>query len=322
MEIQVVHMKAFNEKKSTGNPAKKKIGFWYRFIMARYVEKSIISFYRIYIDNILKHYEGINILFLFKSFISIRDVITGDDFFIKCETVEEALKLFKVKAALGLGQIFKLIEPEFTGKVFETLKILKADTPLLPSDVTVDRLFLNQPIVEQLSAEKCLKSFMVVGKPKFSLVRLRKGCGSTFCNSVHLENPNRMCPGLTGNAHSKYFMSANVKVDDFSAKVTMNTLAEYFVEENTLLKDKFPLNGLEDLVRSVAERSPEKSWLIGGWTKKKFQEGAAASDGVAIHITSLKCIANVPFDKFAGGIELSSSDDDSDNEEETANDAA
>ena len=99
--------------------------------------------------------------------MSIRDLKTGDDFYIKCETVEDTLKLFKAKTTLGLGQTFKLIEPEFTGKVFNTLKILKADTPLLPSDVDAKQLFVNQPIVEQMSAEKCLKSFMVVGKPVF-----------------------------------------------------------------------------------------------------------------------------------------------------------
>ena len=61
-------------------------------------------------------------------------------------SVENALRRFKAKPTLGLGQTFGIIEPE-SGHSIDTLKILIADTPLLPNEVGANQLFINQPIV-------------------------------------------------------------------------------------------------------------------------------------------------------------------------------
>ena len=195
------------------------------------------------------------------------------------------------------------------------LKVLEADTPLLPTQMLIkEEAHLNPPSNDLLSAEKSIRSFLMVGRPDFGILRLMKGCGSKFCDSIHIEKPSSRCPALTGTRYSNYCIKATFKSNDIIAKIFSQSLAEFFIAESTLQLDEVNLNGFEDFVHSVMSNCNENSWLIGGWMKLKFQEDAPAADEMSVHISVLKCITDISFQKFAGGVE--SEDDSEDCEDE------
>jgi len=62
----------------------------------------------------------------------------------------------------GIGGTLKLFEPEYSGNSIHGLKVLEADTPLLPTEMLIkEEAHLNPPSNDLLSAEKSIRSFLM-----------------------------------------------------------------------------------------------------------------------------------------------------------------
>ena len=205
-----------------------------------------------------------------------------------------------------------IIRDCFSAGKFNGQIVLRASVPLLPVVVNYnsENIFRNTPNEVLISKEKKIGSFLCLMKPDFKNVGIVKGCGNLFCDSIHIDDPNRSCPAIIGGKYNTLVFQCYMRIPHSSFikyKYSSQNLAAFFLhpamyevrnfvdlswhkswifkwiynakysalDNNVIIsvwqKKDIIIPDFREHVKEVMKRGSTSSWAVAGWTKNVFE---------------------------------------------------
>ena len=158
----------------------------------------------------------------------------------------------------------------------------------------------NLPLVEGLSVNNSVRTFLFSMKPRMFHVDVFKGCGNTLCDATHCVDENITCPTVSKTKAKAYVMTCVVKLDDSQyIDYSSRSLAKFFMDPTTYEENNVEFKTFREHVDKVMQQCSNGSWIVSGWSKLQTG-GQMSSDEVKVHITTMFCVTPPTFIKYTG----------------------